>query len=89
MSSPQDDFEMLVARETAVLTATEAICKLMEEHQVSRAELARRLGVTPQRISNLLNGADRMSVQVLGALAHALGCKVTIKLEPNVEDGGS
>ena len=44
--------------------------------EVSKAELARRLGVTRQTVNNMVNGRRDVTVSKLHEIANALGIRV-------------
>ena len=74
-----DDPEYIV--ETMLLALTESICEAMEEQGISRAQLAARLGVSRQRVTNFLNAPTNTSLLTVVKFAQALGLEVeTIKL---------
>ena len=66
--------------ERLVLELNEEICRLMEEQNISRAELARRLGVQRQFITKLLNGIPNLTLLTLVKIALALDAQIEIKL---------
>ncbi len=59
--------------EKAVGEITELICGLLESEQISGAELAKRLGVTPGRVSQILDGETDMKVSTVTRVLMALG----------------
>jgi transcriptional regulator with XRE-family HTH domain len=46
----------------------------MDEVNVSQSEIARRMGVTPSYVSQILSGHRRPGLDTLEAVADALGC---------------
>jgi transcriptional regulator with XRE-family HTH domain len=75
------DYERLVAQETLILDATEAIVELLQEQGVSRQELAARLGKSKGFVSQLLSGERNMTLRTLADLAYVLGqrCSLAIR----------
>lgn len=67
--------------EQAIDAITEAVVDRMFVLQLSRAELAERLGVTPARVTNLLRGAN-YTVRTLVEIGNALGCELSVGFEP-------
>lgn len=65
---------------------TEAIIDRMFELQLSRAQLAERLGVTPARVTNLLRGAN-FTVRTLAEIGSALDCDLSLGFEPRERRG--
>jgi transcriptional regulator with XRE-family HTH domain len=68
--------------ERALLEVAERVYVAMEEQGVSRAELARRVGVPRQRVTNFLNTPSNTTVQTIVRFAQALGLEVDISLRP-------
>ena len=60
-------------RERSIFETTERLCELMKEQQVSRSELARRLGTTPGYVSQLLDGTTNMTISKASDVFLALG----------------
>lgn len=58
---------------------TKAICASLDEKGVKRAELARRLGVSRERVTQVLKGRN-ITLRTLFDIAEALGCKPVITL---------
>jgi transcriptional regulator with XRE-family HTH domain len=66
-------------RESLAFDAAELISKLMEEQNVSKAELARRIGKSRSDITQLLNGSRNLTLHTLADLAFALGTRFELK----------
>jgi transcriptional regulator with XRE-family HTH domain len=60
-------------QECAILELTELICRIMEQTDVSRAELARRLGKTKGYVTQLLDGRANMTLRTIADVFTALG----------------
>jgi DNA-binding XRE family transcriptional regulator len=58
------------------LEFAERLSRLMAEHQVTQAELARRIGVGQSAVSMLLSRKCRPQPRTLGKIAEALGVRV-------------
>ena len=52
---------------------SEKIKIYMLQHKITQRDLAKKLGVTPQNISHILNAKGGISTKSLDELAHALG----------------
>ena len=63
----------LLERERVWVEATEALCKLMESQGVTSVELARRLEVSPARVSHLLSGTRNLTLASLADAFQSLG----------------
>ena len=59
-------------QETILLEVARRISDAMEEQDVSRADLARKLGVSPAYITKVLRGNENFSLQTLAGIAFAL-----------------
>ena len=68
----------LYERESLAFEAAELISKLMEAQDVSKAELAKRIGASKSHVTQLLNGSRNMTMYTLADLAYALGHRVEI-----------
>lgn len=79
------NYDRLVAQETLIVDATEAICEAMEgqdSEAVTRKELARRVGCGKSHVTQLLSGDRNLTLRTLSDLAFALGQRITVGLEP-------
>ena len=75
----------LIERERLWIEATEILCRLMESKGVSSAELARRLDVSPARISQLLSGTRNLTLTTLADAFQALGRSMHVSHGPPTE----
>lgn len=71
----QDSFEYKL--ETLELDVTERILKIMEDKSVTRAELARRMGVTKPTVTRLFRDGSNMTLKRMLSIAIALDCEVS------------
>ncbi|MBF0496727.1 MAG: helix-turn-helix transcriptional regulator [Deltaproteobacteria bacterium] len=76
----KDTFEYKL--EGLELDITENILKVMEEKDISRAELAKKLGVSKASISKMLNYGSNITIRRLLSLADALNCELTVNIAP-------
>ncbi|MBM3473277.1 MAG: helix-turn-helix transcriptional regulator [Armatimonadetes bacterium] len=72
--------------EGVLLAATERICELMDKHDVSRAELARRLGKSRAYVTRVLNGQPNMTLKTLTQIAVALGEGIDLFVPSSVRE---
>lgn len=68
--------QRIYAQELAVLVASQTIVNAMESAQLSRVELAKRLGKTKGFVSQVLSGRN-MTMRTLGDLLWACGKQVS------------
>jgi len=69
--------------EGAWLAFTEELLALMETQNVTRAELARRIGVSPAYISKVFRGTVNLTIDSMSKLALAVGASVRLHVAPN------
>ena len=74
-----DDPEYIV--HGMLLDITEDICEAMEHQGISRSELANRLGVSRQYITNFLNTPTNTTLKSVVEFAVALGLEPHIRLQ--------
>ena len=75
-----DAEERAYAREELVYNVTEDILILLEDMDVSKKELARRLGKSKSYVSQVLSGARNMTLGSLSDICFALDVKPRIEL---------
>jgi plasmid maintenance system antidote protein VapI len=76
----QHENDPVFLTERLILAINEKICRLMDEQNVGRAELARRLGVPRQFVTRMLNGTPNVTLLTLVKVATALGAQIEIQL---------
>src|SRR5262249_53618646 len=54
----------------------------MRERNLSRADLATRMGVSPGRVSQVLSGGENLTLRTLASLATALDARFDLDLRP-------
>ncbi|NUP13828.1 MAG: helix-turn-helix transcriptional regulator [Polyangiaceae bacterium] len=57
----------------------------LNELGITQRELAKRLGVSDERASQLLSNEARLTVRTVGRIFHALGCEPRLTFGPDVE----
>lgn len=65
--------QRLFEQERAILEVTELVSRLMEEQNVSKAELARRLSTSKANVTQMLDGRRNMTVRTLADVLFSLG----------------
>ena len=76
-----------------LIRLNERICERMNELEMSRADLARKLGVSRAAVTKMLNGQPNMTLKKLVTVAMALDAEVEVSLRPEQvsdhrQDGG-
>src|SRR2546430_5861333 len=69
--------------ERILIQLGEDICRLMRDQQISRAEVAERLGVSRAYVTKVLNGNTNLTIKTLLKLSDALGRELAIRFVPN------
>lgn len=65
--------------EKILIQLGEDICRLMRDQQISRAEVAERLGVSRAYVTKVLNGNPNLTIKTLLKLSDALGRELAIR----------
>jgi len=68
--------------ELAISAFTNDVARVMDEKGVSQSELARRLGVSRARVSQLMQHKSSPTLRTMVEVATALGCEVTPGVVP-------
>ena len=68
--------------EIAISAFTNNVARVMDDQGVSQSELARRLGVSRARVSQLLQHKSSPTLRTMVEVATALGCEVTLGVTP-------
>jgi len=71
--------------ETLMIELGESISLLMKQRQVTRTELARRLGVSKAYITKVLNGKPNLTLESLLKLSDALEGELKLDVVPRFE----
>ena len=69
---------------TIVLEFTEGLSELMEVNNISRKELAQRLGTSPAYVTKILRGDVNFMVYSMVRLAKAVGGTVQVHIGPQM-----
>jgi transcriptional regulator with XRE-family HTH domain len=70
----------LIERERLIMQATEAIATLLQDQDVSRAELARRIGKSPAFVTKVLRGDNNFTLRTLSDIFFALNRSAHLSL---------
>ena len=60
----------------------EQIVARMEERGMTQADLAREMGVSRARVSQILRGNDNLTLKSIVAVAIGLDCRIEVQLKP-------
>ena len=74
--------QKLYFREDLMFEVTEAICKVMGEKGISKAELSRIAGVSKSNITQLLSGDHNMRLTTIADLLFALDARLEVTATP-------
>jgi transcriptional regulator with XRE-family HTH domain len=93
VSSGQEALEARIDEELSRLITqfTNEITWYMRERDLTRADLAHLMGVSPGRISQVLSGGENLTLRTLASLAAALDAHFEVELssEKQVADGAA
>lgn len=78
--------EREMACERLLFNATEDILLAMQDSQMSRADLAKKLGQSKSHVSKLLDGTRNMTLRTLSDIAYALGAEAKVVIFRNGVD---
>ena len=67
------EFAKMIAQEDIILEVTEKIVELMQKENVTKTELAKRLGKSKGFITQLLNGNRNFTIRTIADIFYALG----------------
>ncbi len=76
----KDDIEYI--SEGIIIDVTEQIHKQMKEKNITRSQLAQKLGCSNAYITKLLNGGENLTLKKIVQIAHALECSIDFVLLP-------
>jgi transcriptional regulator with XRE-family HTH domain len=65
-----------------VTHVTNEISWHMREHELTRADLASRMGVSPGRVSQILSGSENLTLRTIASLTTALDARLDMALQP-------
>jgi transcriptional regulator with XRE-family HTH domain len=74
--------ETTAAEENLIIDFQFLLQELMARHKISRAELARRAGITEARLSQLFGSEANPTAKTIARLLHALGEETFIGVRP-------
>lgn len=72
----------LYERERVLVDATEAVCQVMREQNVTRSDLAHRLKVTQANVTQILSGERNLTLGTLSDVFVALGRSLIVASAP-------
>lgn len=78
--SSDDAEERIYARESLIYNVTEDLLLFLEDNEISKKELAKRLGKTAAYVTQLLNGSRNMTLGSFSDICFALGFKPKISI---------
>ena len=68
-----EDDRRLFEQERVILDVTEMICELMEQENMSKSDLAQKVGTSKSHITQLLNGTRNMTLRTISDVLYHLG----------------
>lgn len=80
-----DKSERIFAKNSLIFNVTEDILVFMEQNDISKNELSKRLGKTKAYVSQMLDGSRNMTIGTFSDICFALGFKPEIVLPIEME----
>jgi predicted transcriptional regulator len=77
-----DDSRRFHERERLSVWTMDALAGIMDDNEISRAELARKIGTSRPYITQLFSGSKNPTLATVADLAWALGYRACVKFEP-------
>jgi len=77
-----DEARRSYERERLALWTMDAIAGLMEDHDMSKADLARKIGTSRSYVTQIFSGSKNPTLATVADLAWALGFRACVKFEP-------
>jgi transcriptional regulator with XRE-family HTH domain len=68
--------------ERLAVWAADLVARVMEEQQISKADVAKRLGKSRAFVTQVLSGSRNMTLRTFADLAWACDCRLTVASEP-------
>lgn len=69
--------------EGAMIQFTEELSRVMADRDVTRSELARRIGASPAYVTRILRGNANLTLALMVKLARALGQELHVRFAPD------
>ncbi len=73
--------------ERAILDFTEGVLERLENQDVSKTTLAKRLGVSVPFVTKLIGGSNNFTMRTMVKVAHALGARLHFEFKDDVAAG--
>lgn len=93
-NTPENEFSEMFSKlessgeldlEAAKVEIAEQIYLAMEQHKISRANLAERLGNSRAYVTKILQGTANFTLESLTKIAHCLDCELQLKMIPRYQ----
>lgn len=81
-------YRRLLLQEALILDVTEALARELQEQNMSKKELAEKLGKTKGYVSQILGGGRNLTLRTIADVADALSCRAHILLKKSVPRSG-
>ena len=80
MNRSDKEFDQLVRQEELILQVTETLTQALEDAEMTRVEVAKRLGKSPGFVSQVLGGGRNLTLRTVADIAYALSRRPRLKL---------
>jgi len=79
----------LLRHEELILEVTELLSSALEDHQITKSELAEKLGKTKGFVTQVLSGNRNLTLRTIADIAEVLGFRIRVYREPVRQSGHS
>ena len=76
-----EEYARASRQQELIVDVTEAIYKIMDEKNISKADLAKKAGLSKSRITKLLDVSSNITLRSIADIAHALGVKPKVYID--------
>lgn len=73
---------VIAPQDVLIYNTSELVFKMLLDAEVSQSELARRMGVSPASVSQMLSGERNLTLRSLANIADALDQSIEISARP-------
>lgn len=80
LSQLENDLDFLT--EEKILEFNEKVVGMMLENEISRSELAKRMGVSKPFVAKLLNGNANMTIRTMVHISNVMNCNLHLDICP-------
>lgn len=80
-----EEAKKLYAQESLIIDTSEDFLTLMDDAGFTKSKLSKQMGKSKSFVTQSLNGKRNLTLRTLADMAYAIGAKVTVKFELQIE----